>query len=272
MVRRVDVADPTQATAASDLAVRSVELLRASLLEINERPRARPDVPEEIARFAGPPAPPAPPPSAAPPPSSAAPASPWPRARPSRVAPSALPGPPPPAPSLPSPRASLEAGVAVLASTEGGASPRPLLRIVLHLPLDLALRITAAPSVAPLTFTVPQGTVEARQWLACLDLAYTFTPPEARLLPMVALGGGVHGLRVDGIAAPGYVSEHNEAASGFVSLGAGLGVRLTEGLAALADLETLVLFPGRTVGAAGAPIAQLGRPAFLPALGLLASF
>ena len=160
----------------------------------------------------------------------------------------------------------------MLASLEGGAAPGPLLRLSLELPSRLSLRLSAVPAATALTLAAPQGTVEVRQWLAGLELAYAFTPEEARLRPMVALGGGVHGLRVDGSALAGYVGEHNEAASGFVAGGAGLGVRLAEGIVALADVETLVLLPGRTVTAVGTPLAHLGRPAFLPALGLVTSF
>jgi hypothetical protein len=279
VVRRVDVADPGAATAASDLAVRSVELLRASLLEIHEQPPPRRALPEEIARFAGPRAPPAPaatphaaPPTVSPPPPPALAAGASRAARASPAAPPPEPSPPAAPPATPGPRASLEVAAALLASSEGGAAPLALLRLSLSLPRRLSLRLSAAPAATALTLAAPQGTVEVRQWLAGLELAYAFTPEEARLRPMVALGGGVYGLRVDGSALAGYVGEHNEAASGFVAAGAGLGVRVTEGIVALADVETLVLLPGRAVTAVGTPLAHLGRPAFLPALGLVTSF
>ncbi len=54
VVRRVVVPDPALPTAASDLAVRSVELLRASLLELREPSQRGRELPEEISRFPAP--------------------------------------------------------------------------------------------------------------------------------------------------------------------------------------------------------------------------
>ena len=158
----------------------------------------------------------------------------------------------------------------MLASPEGGPSFGPLLRLAVDLPVPLTVRLTVAPAAAPITFTAPQGTVAARQTLAGIDLAHVFFTPGARLRPSVAVGGGVYGLEVDGDAAAGFISQRATAVSGFLSASAGISLRITEGLGAAADLTALVLLPGQAVSAVGEPLAHLGRPAFLPSVGLVA--
>ena len=157
----------------------------------------------------------------------------------------------------------------MLASPEGGPLFGPLLRLAVDLPVPLTVRLTVAPAAAPITLTAAQGTVSARQTLAGIDLAHVFFTPGARLRPSVAVGGGVYGLDVDGDAATGFVSQRATAVSGFLSASAGLSLRITEGLGAAADLTTLVLIPGQAVIAVGEPLAHLGRPAFLPSLGVV---
>ena len=275
-VRRVDVIDPALPTAASDLAVRSVELLRASLLELHEPSQRRADLPEEIARFAA--APPIPtrplPPPAAPPASPVA-ASPE---APPRPAP-ALPAPRSPEPrssALAAPARSLGAGVevaaALLLSPEAGASFRPLLRVALDFPAGFSVRLAAAIPFDTTTLVASNGTVAIRQTLVTLDAAYAFGPARWRFRPVGSIGGGFYALRVDGDAVKPYVGEHHDAAAGFAAAGLGVRAGVTDRLKVLADVQTIVLFPEQIVTATGATLAHLGRPLFLPSLGLLASF
>jgi hypothetical protein len=302
VVRRVDVQDPKRDSAASDLAIRSVELLRASLLEIRQRGPAAPALPAPIVRFADPapkdaaPAgsPPAPnstraaPDLARSPPISTHPAPDLTRAAPVSTHPAPAGSHPAPAGSHPAPagshpaparshappsprfHASVEAAAALIASTEGGASPRPLIRLAIALPRSISVRLAIAPSVAASALTARHGTVAFRQTLASLDVAYTFLASSTTVRPLVALGGGVFSLEVAGSADPGYVSLRGAKASGFVSAGAGVEVRLTQGLRMLASVSVLALLPPPTVSALGEPLARLGRPAFLPSIGLVA--
>ena len=277
LVRRVDVLDPARPNAASDLAIRSAELLRASLLEIHQHGRAPADLPAPIARFAGaaPPvstrAPPvsthaplvstrAPPVSTrAPPVSTRAPLASTRAARAETRE--------PPARGL---HASIEGAVALLASTEGGASLRPLLRLAIDLPRSISVRLAIAPSVAPTTLIAKHGTVAMRQTVASVDLAYTFLAPHARVRPLLSLGGGVFALQVAGDANPGFTSQRGQSASGLVSASAGIEVRIASGIRMLADTTVIALLPPQTVSALGEPLARLGRPAFLPSIGLVA--
>jgi len=163
-------------------------------------------------------------------------------------------------------------GAALLASTQGGVSPRPLIRLSLELPRHISLSLAAAPSAAPLALSAPQGSVDVRQDVVVLDLAYTLTAPEAVLRPTLAAGGGFCTLRVDGAANHGFLSQHGEDASGLVSASASVGIRIADGLAAVGGVTAIVLLPGQAVVAVGVPLAHLGQPAFLPSLGLAASF
>lgn len=241
-LHRVDPGEAGGDSAAGDLAIRSLELLRASLLE----ERARGGAPTDQARGTSAPRSPAP--------EAASPAA---RRLPTRA---------------PSPfRATIDARAALLAGAFGVA-PTPLLRVAAVHESGLSLGLSLAPAPGALTLRAPEGSLSLRQTLGFLHLAFTFRPDDALLRPQLSLGAGVYQLRVSGHAAPPFRSErHDLLAAAFVA-GAGLGLRLGEGLTAVAAVEALALTPRPAVAVLDRQVARAGLVTFLPSLGLSARF
>jgi hypothetical protein len=275
LVRRVDVGAPAIGNAASDLAVRSVELLRASLLEVSAAQKKA--LPADLAQWLA--RPPTPPPTRPAPPAPAKPsptreAKPPPAKATPRKRPAAAPSAPEraPAPDARTPGGpSIEAAFSVLAGGFG-ASPRPLLRIAYEFPFGLALRATLAPAVTSTTLRADAGNVVLRQTASWIDLAYVFHLERARLYPVLALGAGIYRLRIDGHGNLPYQGEHHDLANAVIVAGGGLGVRITPQLTASAQLDVLVITPEPSVTIVGVEQGRAGRPVFLPAIGLSATF
>jgi hypothetical protein len=233
LVRRVDIGDAGATNAASDLAVRSVELLRASLLEVGAASKTA--LPADLRGWIGEP-------KAAPPP-------------PPRWV------------------ASLEAAFAVLGGGGSfGIAPLPLLRIGYELPRGISLRASVAPAVMPATRGFPAGTVALQQTVAALDLAYSFGLERQALYPVVSLGGGLYYLHVDGQAVVPQGSRTGGFASAVLVTGAGLGARILPNLTALADLQVVALQTEPVVTVTGSASVSAGRAALLPSVGLVAHF
>ncbi len=144
--------------------------------------------------------------------------------------------------------------------------------MALELPSQLSLRLGVAIPFDTSTLTASSGTVDLRQTLFTLDAQYLFGPARWRFHPVASIGGGFYALHVEGHATAPYASERHDAEAGFATVGVGLRVGLTEHLHVLADVQTIVLFPEQIVTAAGAPLARLGHPLFLPSIGLVAKF
>jgi hypothetical protein len=278
LVRRVDVATADLPNGASDLAVRSAELLRASLLEIRGSTAPTSALPADLSHWLDRPlapiaAPPAPAPALTSPPAEAF-SLPV-RSQPAAAVPSSHKRPLPAetrAPAAPAKgHVSFEAAFGVLAGGSG-AVPQPVLRLGLELPITLALRATVAPPAAAITRSAAAGSVALRQTAAALGLTYTYPFEHARLYPMVALGAGLYHLRVDGEASPPYRGEHHTALTGALTLGAGLGVRLTPNLMARAELDLFAITKQLVVTIVDKEAWRAGRPMFLPSLGLSATF
>jgi hypothetical protein len=239
---RVDPGEASGDSAAGDLAIRSLELLRASLLE----ERARRHTPTAEAR--GPSAPPSPAPEAAP--------------RAAARLPTRAPGPF---------RGTIDARAALLAGAFGVA-PTPLLRVAAAHGSGLSLGLALAPAPGATTLRAPEGSLALRQTLGFLDLAFTFRPDDALLRPRLSLGAGVYQLRVSGHAAPPFRSERHDLLAAAFMVGAGLGLRLGEGLTAIAAVEALALSPRPAVAVLDRELARAGLVTFLPSLGLSARF
>ncbi|WP_437965943.1 hypothetical protein WMF04_40955 [Sorangium sp. So ce260] len=277
IVRRVDLGDPGATNAASDLAVRSAELFRASLLDLSEAERRK--LPEPVARWVAeaprpPPLPGGAPeagpgraqaPSAAPADRSAATRA---RAAPPRGAPGSAP---------PQERAardlglSLETGLAVLVGGVG-AVPGPYLRVEQRLAAGFSLRGTLVPAVVDKRLDAPAGSVALGQTAALVGVAYDAGAEAWRIHPVIALGAGVYHLTVDGRANPPHLDRRQAWLTAGVSLGGGLGFRLRPQLTALLQLDVLLLAREPVVTIAGAEVGRTGRPALLPSLGLKLGF
>jgi hypothetical protein len=140
------------------------------------------------------------------------------------------------------------------------------------LPRSLSIRAFVAPAVASTTVSGPGGTVELRQTVAAIDVAYAFGLERARFYPLVSLGGGLYDLQYDGRATAGEVGQHGSFLTASFIGAAALGVRLLPRLALLADLQVIALGTEPVVTVGASPVGSTGRPAFLPSLGLVAHF
>ncbi|WP_437575879.1 hypothetical protein [Sorangium sp. So ce887] len=288
LVRRVELGGSGRSSAASDLAVRSVELLRASLLELSaaqkrtlssdlarwldvDQPLAAPAAPlaapsaaltapsapltapsAPSAARAGPPAAPVERSRARPPPS----AAPFTRAQRS-----------PPAPAA---GAMLSAGFGVLANGFG-AAPTPVFRAGFTPISALTVRVLFAPGIVPAVVSAEAGDVKIRQTAVALDLAHTFLE-RAWIHPMLALGAGVQQLKIDGEARAPFYNEHHTALTVGLTANAGLGVRISRSLEAVAEIDAIVGAPEPVVTILHVEAGRAGAVTGIFAIGLSATF
>jgi hypothetical protein len=269
-VRRIDVA--SSATFASDLAVRSVELLRASLLEANA-PAHRLELPPDVAQWIAPVEAPAPaPPIALPPPEEPQPSR-EPQPQPPRPQPQPLPRPQPQPHPRPHPHPGFFVGVAggLLASAEVGPTFTPVIRAGYRLRAPLAFRLTIAPSTTA-TLSFDEGTIRVRQDLFALEAMTSFGLEAAPVRPLLALGAGVHHLHLQGDAHAPYSSEGHDVFSFAVTAGTGFVVRVSEPVTLVGEGDLVLLAPRQAIAVAGDDRARVGRPSYLGSLGLAFAF
>jgi len=253
LVRRVN-ADPERSPRL--VALRGVELLRASLLELqspphDDAPPATPALaqppPPEIAHFvAPPPAPPPPPPE--------------------------HPAPPPP-PRRWIAHAAFNAGIAVLGSVDRlGVAAAPKLGVWVALPASFMLRLDVVGPAFQSGLSDEAGTAVVRQELALVDLAWA--PMVGQwVAPFVAIGGGPYHLHVQGTASEsGFQGTSNDVWAGFGTAGAGLGVRLAQGVSLAAEGDVLLITPHPVVTIGGQTVASAGSPSLVGSASLIASF
>ncbi|WP_437315188.1 hypothetical protein [Sorangium sp. So ce385] len=295
VVRRVELGDPDVTNAVSDLAVRSAELLRASLVEVIGARRR--ELPPEIARWIAQASPPAeravsePANEAAGAANEAAGEADARTAREAagtaREAAGSAKAPTGDGPASAERRApheadealraaelrrdSLEAGSAHLLGELGGVSS-VYLRVEHALAARLSLRATLVPGILEHRLDAPAGSVTLRQTLATLGLAYAFDAEAARLYPVIALGVGAYHASIDGQASLPAEGKHQDFVTAGVALGGGLGVRITPELTALAQLDAVLLATEPVLAVAGTEVGRTGRPALLSCVGLKLSY
>ncbi|XXY44962.1 hypothetical protein WME91_33680 [Sorangium sp. So ce269] len=285
LVRRVELGGSGRSSAASDLAVRSVELLRASLLELSAAQKRA--LSSDLARWLDVDRPLAAPaaPLAAPSAASVAPAAPLTAPSTARAGPPAAPversaaRPPPSAapftrvqrsPPAPATGAMLSAGFGVLANGFG-AAPTPVFRAGFAPISALTVRVLFAPGIVPAVVSAEAGDVKIRQTAVALDLAHTFFE-RAWVHPMLALGAGVQQLKIDGEARAPFHSEHHTALAVGLTAGAGLGVRISRSLEAVAEIDAIVGTPEPVVTILHVEAGRAGAVTGIFAIGLSATF
>jgi hypothetical protein len=224
---------------AGDLAVRAVELLRGSLLEVAVAPpTAAPgaaDAPADVARWI-----------------SAATAAEEPR--------------------------HFARGVGVglagsaLASVGLPASFAPALQLSWGAASGRFVRLTLAGLGSSGELSRAEGTAQVRQELALVEGAAVFRAG-ARLQPFAGAGAGAHRLRVHGSGTsslfPG-ASGSTLAAAAYA--GGGVALRLGRRVSLLAEAGALAVFPRTGVLIAGTEAGRAGGIAALAAVGVLATF
>jgi hypothetical protein len=251
LVRRVD-ADPERAPRL--VAMRGVELLRASLLELESPPPAKDDVPPATPALAKPP-----------PPVVARFVAPAPASAEKPVAP----------PSSPRwiDHVAFDAGMAVLASTDRlGPAAAPKLGAWIALPASLAARLQLVGPAFQSGIANADGTAVVRQELGTIDLA--FTPLVAKILvPIVAIGAGPYHLHVQGTPSlPGLQGASSDVWAAVLAAGLGLGVRIAPSVSFALEGRALVIAPHPAVAIGGDTVASAGNPSLLGSGSLVASF
>jgi hypothetical protein len=231
-------------TAASDLALRAVELLRGSLLEITVDRAAAPTgaatPPADVARFVAQ------------------------GARPRRA--HFLQGP------------ALGLGAAMVAAAGGlGPSFAPALRLSWGDARGRGLRLSALAPGSPRQVEARDGpsllgTARVSQALAALDAFLVFRPG-ARVQPFAAAGAGVRYLRAQGMGASRLLGDRAGAAwSASLQAGGGSALRLGSRASVHLEGQLVLAAPGARILIAGQEAGRTGPVAALLAAGFTTSF
>ncbi len=229
VVRRIEMTDPSADSAPEVLARRSVELLRASLLEIlideQERPASR-GPHEEASRWAA----------------------------------KGL--------ARKEPRWGVAAGAEVLTSFGGvGSTVMPVGRVRFVLVEPLSARLSLAGLGTQPEVEAPVGAASVSQTLGLLELVGEFLP-RSRVRPSVSLGAGSYLVAVDGTAISPYAGMSDERFTFATDLGAGLVLSLSSSLALTFEGHTTLITPYPVIRFVGVDTAEIKNPLLSAALAL----
>jgi hypothetical protein len=232
VVRRVEMTPSAGTSMPEVLARRSVELLRASLLEILVDAQKRPSL------------------------------TPAPHAQASRWVARAL----EPRRSI----FGVEAGAQVLAGFGGiGAAILPVARLRLALGERMATRLTLSGLGTRPVVETPVGTATVNQELALLEFLGDIAPASWQLRPTVSLGGGPYHIGIEGSANAPYAALHDGAVTFAADAGAGLAWSLTSSFALALEGHALILAPYPVISFLGVDTVETGRPLVSGALTLV---
>jgi hypothetical protein len=288
VVAEVTVLDPTGKTprttrvdardvAATGLAIRVVERLRASLLELGATPEAARRLAPDVAAWAGvavvaaPPAPPARVVDSAAPPRESAPQASW----------TTLPRSAPPkgdakrdgtAPAEPSRKAVLSpfaawvgAGVGAQVSVGGlGAAIGPRVASRLDLPAGFTVHGTMTAATGLSRVDSAGGSAKTRASHARLGADWSYDRDEAVVAPRIGVAVGMLTLAVDGEIATASAARASAETVQSFALGADAGVafRLASGVRIGVEVDATLALPEPVVSIAGANAAHVGLPLF----------
>jgi hypothetical protein len=233
VVRSVELANSPADQAPEVLARRSVELLRASLLEILvEAPEKQP-----LEK-----------PSGA-------------RAKASSWAAQAL----EPAPS----RWAVEAGAQLLGVGGVGSAVMPLARVRFAFNQRLGVRLTLAGLGTHLRVESPGGSATMNQQLALLELVGDIFP-EGRLRPSISVGAGAYHIGVEGSATPPYVGLSDDRLVFAADAGIGLALALSRSWALALEGHVILVTPYPVIRFVGAETTEIGNPLLSGTLSVMA--
>jgi hypothetical protein len=235
VVRRIQVPTGPARDVAAVLAVRAVELLRASLLEALEPPRrVDSSTPTE------------PPPAAVVPGDVSA----WMQS--GRASSDA---------GASDTRFALEAGIGAIHSFSGvGPAFLPVLGFAYRFTSDWTVGLRAGGPAFAADLSAPGGTIAVRQELVTLDITYELLSPGASVRPVAIGGVGAYRLDVVGAAVPPFTGESNDFFAVLFALGPGAKLRLGERVSLLADLRLLFIAPQPIVRAVTVEVGRMSRP------------
>ncbi|MEP6652716.1 MAG: hypothetical protein ABJA82_05130 [Myxococcales bacterium] len=235
VIRRVEVTSGPGA--AADLAVKAVELLRGSLLEVKVQHHAGPDPvappPSDVRRFV--------------------------------VAADR--------PNYFAERFGISAGATALRNLDLAAAYAPLLRISWGRPTGYLFRLTATGFGSSPTLYAVEGQAQTEQTVLLGEALRVFRPG-ARLQPFAGLAAGVQRVHSSGTGVsslfPNYSGTTDAAVAGLTG---GLGIRLASRLALVLDLDAFVSLPRTAVLiATRPPVGHTGGLAVLATATISATF
>ncbi|MCC6527810.1 MAG: hypothetical protein IT373_34515 [Polyangiaceae bacterium] len=232
LVRRLDGSGGRGARGPATLAIRAVELLRASLGEAGG-PDAGDELPGDVASWM----------------------------RSDALAAHAV---------LSGFGASL--GVGLVQSFDGlGPAFGPVVRLSCAAPMGLGGRLAlVGPGGGP-SFDGPLGRASALQTLIVAEAVYAPVLGGSRFVPLASAGVGAYYLHASGeLDDPSLATSGGSWAAAFV-LGGGLAARPTPNVAVTLDLDLLFTAPRVVVAMAGEPVGSAGRPSLVAALGVVAT-
>jgi hypothetical protein len=237
LIRRVEAGAEPGPTAARTLAIRAVELLRASLLEVSARPHeeveARPErntVPTDVARWME---------------TTAAPRH-------------ALTG------------WSVELGAATSLTKGFGPTLGPSAWLSRSVATGWIVGVRwVGPTFGP-ELRSPVASADARQMMALAEIRFAYGT--ARVAPLMTLGFGAADTWAMGQAVPPLQARTVQGLSAVAHASLGLHVRLEERVGIVLDTGALVLSPARPVRIVGEEVGNTSPVSWLSSLGLVASF
>jgi hypothetical protein len=164
-----------------------------------------------------------------------------------------------------------EAGVAALASLEGiGPAFSPIVRAVVQPMPEIGIRLSAAGLGTGSSLETPEGSALVTQDFGLIEL--TLTPnAEGAMRALFSIGAGAYHVRAQGSASLPFEASKQEVWTAV--LDAGIGARASANRHFAISLEVHGLFSSTTpmVRIAGAEVGRAGRPTMLASLTLVAT-
>jgi hypothetical protein len=239
VIRTVNVDDSASGEGPSALAIRAVELLRASLIEVTVPTSAEPDptvgVPEDVQDFAeeGHDA-----------------------GTTSRMA-----------------GLGLELDAVVIAGFDRiGPSVGPAARLSYLAPIGIGGRLTWLGPTFGGSVSGAQGDAQIRQEALLVEAVWSPVLPIRWLVPSVAVGGGFYHLSARGELDPPATSRDDDVGAGALAVGVGLGAALSSRIVLRAEVTALVSTADLGVRMGGEQVGTMGRPSLAPTVGMLGLF
>ena len=119
-------------------------------------------------------------------------------------------------------------------------------------------------------FTESSGNASIQQWYA-LGEVMLLPWSDRRLRPVFSLGAGLHNVTVTGEASWPYQAGHDNVWTFCVDAGAGVALKLSSQLALVSEAHATLSIPHPTLRFVGANVANLGYPAIMGTLTLAVS-
>jgi len=129
------------------------------------------------------------------------------------------------------------------------------------------VRGAAMTSLSPAHVEGPEGAVDLTSRSYRLGVTWAYRPHTSRWSAQLSAGWSLTTLSLSGTASPPYVASQADHLAWGPWLGAGGQLRLSEHLGLVAELSGALSVPNQTIRFAGREVADFARPGFVAALG-----